>query len=231
MKRFYEEVSVEQAANGFRVLLDGKPVRTPGGNPLLLPTLALAESIAEEWESQGEETDLRSMPMTRLANTVQDGVAHTREEVIASVLRFGEHELLCYRATEPAELLARQREAWDAVLEWAARRYNATLAVGQGLVPLTQPPEALARLKAAIAAHDNYTLAALHVIASITGSLVLALALAEDAITPGQAFLLSRLDEDFQAERWGEDAEAAARARALAREMNTAAGFLAAARD
>jgi chaperone required for assembly of F1-ATPase len=228
MKRFYKDVSI---GPGFHVLLDGKPVLTPGGHPLRLPTEALADSIAEEWASQGEEIDPRSMPMTRLANTVQDGVAHTREEVIGAVLRFGEHELLCYRATEPASLISRQSEAWDPVLEWAARRYGATLAVAAGLVSVPQPPEALARLKAAIGGYDNYALAALHLIASITGSLVLALALADDAITPGQAFLLSRIDEDFQAERWGEDAEALARARALAREMNVASAFLAAARD
>jgi chaperone required for assembly of F1-ATPase len=196
-----------------------------------LPTAALAESIAEEWAGQGEEVDPRSMPMTRLANTVQDGVTHTREEVIGAVLRFGEHELLCYRAPEPPALAARQSEAWDPILEWLERRYGARLEVAVGLGPVVQPPAALARLRAAIGAEDDYALAALHVIASITGSLVLALALVDDAITPGQAFLLSRLDEDFQAERWGEDAEALARARALAREMNVASAFLAAARD
>ncbi|HVZ28730.1 MAG TPA: ATP12 family protein, partial [Rhizomicrobium sp.] len=211
--------------------LDGKPVRTPGGHPMLLPTSALAENIAEEWADQGEEIDPRSMPMTRLANTVQDGVAHTRNEVIGAVLRFGEHELLCYRAPEPPALAARQAEAWDPLLEWLTRRFGVRLEVAMGLGPLTPSPEALARLRTAIGAQDDYALAALHVIASITGSLVLALALVDDAITPGQAFQLSRIDEDFQAERWGEDVEAAARTRALAREMNVATAFLAAARD
>jgi chaperone required for assembly of F1-ATPase len=231
MRRFYKDVGIAPGPEGFRVLLDGKPVRTPGGHPMLLPTAALAGGIAEEWSGQGPAVDPGSMPMTRLANTVQDGVAHTREEVIGAILRFGEHELLCYRATEPAKLVSRQGEVWDPVLEWAARRYGANFAVAQGLVPVAQSPELLARLRAAIGAHDNYALAALHVIASITGSLVLALALAENAITPIQAFQLSRIDEDFQAERWGEDVEAVARARALAREMNIATAFLAAARD
>jgi chaperone required for assembly of F1-ATPase len=231
VKRFYKEVSVASSPDGFRVLLDGKPVKTPGRNTLLLPTPALAEAVAQEWRAQDEKIVPASMPMLRLANTTLDGVAQTRPAVIAAILRFGEHELICYRASTPAELAARQLEAWTPMLDWAASRYGARLKTGAGLAPIAQPPEALARLKEAIAARDDFALTALHVMASITGSLVLALALAEGEINPAQAFSLSRIDEDYQAGLWGEDAEAAVRARALAREMDVAAAFLAAARD
>jgi chaperone required for assembly of F1-ATPase len=231
MRRFYKEVSVDRSSDGFRILLDGKPVKTPGLKSLLLPTRALADAIAGELRAQGEEIMPGSMPMLRLANTVQDGVAHTREEVIAAILRFGEHDLLCYRATEPPALAARQDAAWTPMLDWAASRYGARLTVGAGFVHLPQSREALVMLRNAIAAHDNFTLAALHVMASITGSLVLALALTEGAIHPAQAFQMSRIDEDYQSELWGQDAEAAIRARSLAREMDVAAAFLAAARD
>jgi chaperone required for assembly of F1-ATPase len=178
---------------------------------MLLPTRALAESIAEEWRNQGEEVIPLSMPIMRLTNTVQDGVAHTRPEVIAAIMRFGEHEHLCYRAGEPAELAALQRAAWDPMLDWAANRYDARLKTGTGLTSVPQTSEALTRLREAVAAHDDYALAALHVMASVTGSLVLALALADGAINPAQAFQMSRIDEDYQARRWGEDEEAAAR--------------------
>jgi chaperone required for assembly of F1-ATPase len=231
MKRFYRDVTVEETPQGFRILLDGKPVRTPGRNLLLLPSRALAEAIAGEWRAQGETIEPVSMPMLRLANTALDGIGKTRNEVIAAMLRFGEHDLICYRAADPAALAARQMDAWTPMLDWAAARHGARLAAGAGLVHIPQPPEALARLSQAVAARDDFSLAALHVMASITGSLVLALALAEGAINPAQAFQLSRIDEDYQREQWGEDAEAAARARALARELDVAAAFLAAARD
>jgi chaperone required for assembly of F1-ATPase len=231
MRRFYKEVRVADAADGFHILLDGKTVKTPGRETLCLPTRALAEAIAGEWRAQGKEIVPVAMPMLRLANTVQDGVAHTREEVIAAILRFGEHELLCYRAVEPPALAARQDEAWAPMLDWAGSRYGVRLLTGAGVAHIVQPPEALARLREAVAACDNYALAALHVMASITGSLVLGLALIEGALHPAQAFQMSRIDEDHQAGLWGEDAEAAVRARSLAREMDVAAAFLAAARD
>ncbi|HWY61096.1 MAG TPA: ATP12 family protein [Rhizomicrobium sp.] len=231
MKRFYKEVGLDRSGDGFRILLDGKPVKTPGRNLLLLPTRTLAEAIAGEWRIQGEKIVPASMPMLRLANTALDGVARTREAVIAAILRFGEHDLICYRAAEPADLAARQREAWTPMLDWADSRYGARFASDTGLTHVAQPPETLLRLEQAIAERDDFALAALHVMASITGSLILALALAEGEINPAQGFQLSRIDEDYQAGLWGEDAEAAARARALAREMDVAAAFLAAARD
>jgi chaperone required for assembly of F1-ATPase len=230
MKRFYKTVSVEKTPDGFRILLDGKVVKTPGRRILLLPTRALANGIAEEWRAQGEDINAASMPMLRLANTALDGVASTRNEVIAAILRFGEHDLICYRAEEK-KLASRQRAAWDPMLDWAASRHGARFEIGAGVVHIAQPAETLARLRLAIAGHDDFALAALHMMASIAGSLVLALAVAEGKIDVGSAFQLSRLDEDYQAELWGRDEEAAARGEALAREMAAAAAFLAAARD
>ena len=150
--------------------------------------------------------------------------------MIAAILRFGEHEAICYRAQSPAELAARQEAEWTPMLEWAASRYDAKLHTSAGVAPIAQPPEALSRLEEAVAAYDDFALAALHVMASITSSLVLALALGEEAINPAQAFQLSRLDEDYQAGLWGTDAEAAARAQGMAREITVATAFLAASR-
>ena len=231
MKRFYKIVAAEQTPEGIRILLDGKPVQTPGRHALLLPTQALAEAIAAEWRAQGDKIDPVTMPMLRLANTVLDGVKTNRAEVIAAITRFGAHDLLCYRAEAPASLATRQAEEWDAMLDWAAERYGARLSVTSGVGHVAQPPEALGALEHAVAAPDDFALAGLHVIASITGSLVLALALVEGAINPAQAFQLSRLDEIHQAERWGTDAEGEQRANALARELDVATAFIAAARS
>lgn len=230
MKRFYKEVGVDHTPEGYRILLDGKPVKTPGRRNLLLPTQALALAIAEEWRAQDDAIVPISMPMLRMANTTLDGISQTRDAVIAAILRFGEHELLCYRAESPAELAALQAAEWTPMLEWVHSRHDVRLLTSTGVVHFEQPPATLARLADAIASHDDFALAALHVTASITGSLVLALALAEGAINPAQAYQLSRIDELYQAKLWGEDAEAAARARGLAREMDVAAAFLAASR-
>ena len=230
MKRFYKDVAVDRTAEGWRILLDGKPVKTPGRNDLLLPQARLADVIAGEWRAQADEVAPVSMPMLRLANTVIDGVTPNRESVIAAILRFGEHDAICHRATWPAELVARQGEAWTPMLEWAASRHGARLETIVGLGEITQPPGTLDKLRGAVAAYDDFALAALHVMASITGSLVLALALAEGAINPAQAFQMSRLEEDHQAAQWGQDAEASARVQALAREMVVATAFLAASR-
>lgn len=221
MKRFYKNVAVDQTADGYRILLDGKPVKTPGRQTLLLPTGALAEAVAQEWREQTDTINPIAMPILRLANTAQDGVRANRADVIAAILRFGEHDLLCYRAEVP-ELARRQQQAWDPMLDWADAHMGARLTATQGVGHVAQAPEALMALERAVALHDDYGLAALHVMASITGSLVLGLALARGALNPAQAFQLSRLDESFQAERWGADREAEERASALARELDVA---------
>jgi chaperone required for assembly of F1-ATPase len=230
MKRFYKDAAIEKKDGGFRILLDGKPVRTPGGNTLAVPGRALAETIAAEWRGQNEEIDPASMPMLRMANTVLDGIAANRPAVVEAILRFGEHDLICYRAEQPLELAALQDQSWSPMLAWLAARHDARLTAGAGLAHIPQSSEALAGLRRALEDMDDFALAALHVMASVTGSLVLALAQAEGEINPAQAFQMSRIDEDYQAGKWGADAEAETRAHALARELDVAFAFLAASR-
>jgi len=227
MKRFYKEVSVSARDGGFAVLLDGRPVKTPAQNNLVLPIQALALAIAAEWREQGDEIIAASMPLLRLANTVIDGVCANREEVIGAILRFGENDLLCYRAHQPPELVARQKAGWDPLLDWAAQKHGANMRVAAGLTHVDQPTQALDALRGALKGFDAFSLGGLHVIASIAGSTVLALAVADGFITGAKAFELSRIDEIYQAEKWGADAEAAARVTALAHELDKAAELIA----
>jgi chaperone required for assembly of F1-ATPase len=226
VKRFYKDVTVSETPEGFRLLLDGKPVQTPARRALVLPNRALAEALADEWRAQGAEMQPLAMPLTRLVNTVVDGVRANRDDVIAATLRFGENDLLSYRAEAPAEL-ARRHAQWDAWLDWADKHHGARLDVTTGIGPVGQSPEALAALEKTVKAQDDYALAALHVLSSITGSLILGLAVLGGELTPGEAFALSRLDEAYQAEKWGADREAEERAARLAREMDLAARLVA----
>ena len=230
MKRFYKEVTIGEAEGGFCILLDGKPVKTPARNVLLLPTPTLARAVADEWAGQSDEIVATSMPLLRLANTVIDGVAINREDVIGAILRFGENDLLCYRAHQPPALAQRQRDGWDPLLDWARQRLSARMTVAEGVGHVDQSPETMTALREAMTGYDAFTLAGLHVIASITGSLVLALAVTEGATTGAEAFHLSRIDENYQAEKWGEDAEAVKRAGALAHELDKAVELIAAVR-
>ncbi|HWY66722.1 MAG TPA: ATP12 family protein [Rhizomicrobium sp.] len=226
MKRFYKDVSVKARDGGHAILLDGKPVRTPGGNALELPTEKLASAIAAEWRGQGDEIVPTTMPLLRLANTVIDGVAANRDEVIGAILRFGENDLICYRAHQPPDLVARQKAGWDPVLDWLAQRHGAKLLVSHGLNHVEQPQAAMAVLRRLLEGLDGFTLAGLHVIASVTGSLALALTVLDDALSGARAFELSRIDEAYQAEKWGQDAEAAKRTAALAHELDKAAELI-----
>jgi chaperone required for assembly of F1-ATPase len=221
MKRFYKEAAVGE---GNAVLLDGKSAKTPAHATLALPARALAEAIAEEWRRQGETMRPQTMPLTKLANTAIDRVAGREAEIVAQILGYA-NDLLCYRALAPKDLVARQSAEWNPLLDWAAERY-ARLAVGTGIAHIAQAEEALAVYRRALAAHDAFTLAALHNAASICGSLVLALALAEARLDAHEAFALSRLDEAFQAEKWGVDAETESRARALETELLAAEQFM-----
>jgi chaperone required for assembly of F1-ATPase len=222
MKRFYKDVSVAERL----VLLDGKTLRTPRGAELVLPTAALTEAIAKEWRGQGDEIVPADMPLTKLANTAIDGVAERRGEVIAEIAAFARHDHLCYRTDTPAELVVRQNAAWDPLLDWVAERYGAPLLTAHGITSIAQPEESLAALREAVETFDPFTLAALHVVASIAGSLTLALAVADKRLTPGEAFAASQVDERYQAEKWGQDGEAEARARHLAKELDAAARFM-----
>lgn len=227
-KRFWTQVTLGDAEGGHAVLLDGKPILTPAKAPLVLPTRALAEEVAAEWSRQEDVVRPATMPMTRLANTAVDRVTPERAAVAAIVAAYAETDLLCYRAEAPEELRRRQDEGWNPPLDWAADRFGARLVPTSGVVPVTQPSAALDRLAAAVAAQSPWRLTALHELVSLTGSLVLGLAVAEGAKTPADAWELSRLDEEWQVEQWGRDAEADAAAERRRGEFLDAARFLAA---
>ncbi|MBY0518966.1 MAG: ATPase [Sphingomonas sp.] len=202
MKRFWTSVELTDARG---ISLDGKPVRTPGRAPLLLPNDRLAEAVADEWRSVEGEIDPRAMPLTGLANAAIDRIAPDPATFAAGLAVFAESDLLCYRADSPAPLVARQAAAWDPLLDWARATYGVDFVVTTGIMHRHQPPETLARLGEAIAARDPFELAALAPIVTISGSLVAALALAERAADPEVVWLASELDADWQAEQWGED--------------------------
>ncbi len=207
-KRFWKTALAGPCEGGFTVLLDERPVRTPTKAPLTMPTIAMAEAVAREWDAQKELVDPRTMPVTRGANAAIDKVRTQRAEVVSLLSEYGDSDLLCYRAAGPEGLIQRQAEGWDPMLDWAAETLNARLFVGEGVMHVTQKPDALQRLEAQVAAFDDFALAAVHDLISISGSLILALAITKDAISVEKAWLLSRIDEHWQIEQWGEDEEA-----------------------
>ena len=226
MRRFYTQVSIGIPKRGsYSILLDGKPVKTPARAALALPTRALADAVAEEWRGQDDKVDPASMPLTKLANTAIDRVAGQEDHVIGQILAYA-NDLLCYRAEAPADLVARQNAGWDPLLDWAAERTGAQLLTRVGIVHIAQPEEAVEAFRNALAQHDAFALTAVHSAATICGSLVLALALAEGRLDAEEAFALSHLDERYQAEKWGTDGEAEKRARALAAELDAAGRFM-----
>ena len=206
MKRFWQDVAVTPDRG---IALDRRPVRTPGRVPLTLPTPALAEAVAVEWRAVGEQLDPRAMPLTGLANAAIDRIAPDPATFAAGLARYAESDLLCYRADGPDDLVARQRQAWDPVIAWAQQRYDVGIEVTAGIVHRAQPVAMLTRLGNAVGAFDPWSLAALSPLVTITGSLLLALALAEGAIAPADAWTAAHVDEDWQAERWGDDPLAA----------------------
>jgi chaperone required for assembly of F1-ATPase len=209
MKRFYKDVTTAAEDAGYGIRLDGRPVRTPGRAPLVVPTLALAERIAREWAEQGEEIDPRAMRFTGLANAAIDRVAPDPAAFAAGIAIYGESDLLCYRASGPTPLVARQAERWDPLLDWAARRYDVHFTLVTGVMHVAQPEATLERLRAAVAIHSPFVLASLSPIVSLTGSLVAGLALLEGAADAGSVWDAAQLDELWQIEMWGEDALAA----------------------
>jgi chaperone required for assembly of F1-ATPase len=211
-KRFWKDVTLGAEPGGHAVLLDGKPIRTPAKALLTLPTLPLAEAVAEEWARQEDVLRPDTMPMTRLANTALDRVAPEFAAVAGIVAAYAETDLLCYRADTPYELRRLQDEAWDPLLDWAAERYGARLVPTTGVVPCPQPPDALAQLAAAVGARSPWQLTPLHELVSLTGSLILGLAVAEEVRSPEEGWALSRIDEEWQYAQWGRDEEADAAA-------------------
>lgn len=229
LAKFYQTVSVAPEVGGHVVKLDAHVLRTPARASLVLPSRALAEAVAQEWHSQDTHIFPDAMPLTRLVNTAFDKTEPNREAVLEQVLGFGRSDLICYRAESPRELTAAQAEAWDGWLDWVAARHNARLLLGRGLRFVEQPATALMGLKSAVETYEPIRLTALASAAGITGSLVLALALSEGQVDSEKAFVLSRIDENFQAKLWGLDAEAERLAVALKAELDIAGlvlGFL-----
>ena len=226
MKRFYKDVSVGQEGGSHLVLLDGRTLKTSGKATLELPVHALAEAVGEEWRTQGETIDPPSMHLTRLSFGAIDGVKVDRAKVANHALSFGGTDLLSYRADAPQELAARQAAAWDPLLDWAAEHHGARLNVTSGVGHIEQPAEALAALERAVAAQSDFALSAVHAATMITGSLVLALALADTRLTADQAFAAATIDETYQAEKWGMDSEAEQRLKRHALELSAAERFL-----
>lgn len=215
IRRFYKAVSTSEADGGWAVRLDGRPAKTPAGRPLRLPNPALAELVAAEWSAQGESIVFAHMPATRLAFTAIDRVPAAREAVAGEAARYAGSDLLCYFAEAPDALTHRQAERWGPVLDWAETELGLRFERAAGIVHRPQPPETLARAEQLAAAQDDFGLAGLAYAAPLFGSAVLALALQRGRLSGAEAFDLSRLDEAYQEELWGVDAEAAARAAAM----------------
>lgn len=224
-KRFWKAATAEQCEGGFTVRLDGRAVRTPAKAPLVLPTLAMAQVIAAEWDAQTGEVRPATMPMARYAHSAIDKVTPQRAEVADLVAAYGGSDLLCYRAKGPEGLFNRQAEAWDPLVDWAAEEFGARLVATQGVMPVAQPEAALAPLRAAVHALDPFRLAALHDLVAVSGSLILGLAVARGRLSTDQAFALARIDEDWQIAEWGEDAEAAEAAAARRAALDSAGRF------
>lgn len=227
MKRFYRAARATPHARGHGVALDGKPLRTPAKAELVVPSRRLAEAIAREWHEQGDAIAVAAMPLTRLASTAIDLVAPQRDAVIAETANYAGTDLVCYRAAHPPELVRRQHETWQPLIDWARARYDAPLMVTAGVTPVVQPPDSLAALTAAVAAHDAMMLAALRLATAASGSLVIALALLERRLDADDALAVAELDESFQIEHWGEDSEQTKRRAGLRDDLALAERFAA----
>jgi len=225
-KRFYKDVSVGEADGGYQVLLDGRAVRTPKKLHLTVPTRLLAEAIAAEWAAQGEHIDPATMPLSKLAITAIDGVTGTMAEVAADIVRFAGSDLICYRAEAPEALAEVQAAAWDPVLHWVEETAGARFFLAEGVMPVTQSPEALSRLGDLVAPFGAFALASLHVMTTLTGSAFLAMAVARGHLTAEEAWAKAHIDEDWQIARWGVDVEAADRRARRRTEMLAAAQFI-----
>ncbi len=224
--RFYAHSQVVAGPEGFAVQLDGKPVRTPLRRPLAAPERELAEAIAAEWEAQREVIEPAQMPLTRLANSIIDGVADAPALVSAEIAKYLASDLLFYRAQGPELLRARQAQHWDPVLDWVHEAFGARFVLAEGVVHLPQPERAIANVTKAIP-QDAWRLGALHCITTITGSALIALALLRERITIDAAWAAAQVDEDWQMEQWGRDELAFERREARYKDMQAAAKVLA----
>ena len=230
MKRFWTSAEAVSDEAGWSVQLDGKPVRIPGGALLRLPTAPLARAVAAEWQAAGRgekaEMSYEDLPLTRLAGTAQDRVAPDPGPVVLEIARYGQSDLLCYRAEAPQGLVQRQHGQWQPWLDWAARELGAALLITSGIIHVTQPEAALSAITLAVARQDPYRLAALGILVPSYGSAVLGLAVAHGALSATEAHEIATLDERHQAEFWGWDHEAETRIARVAEDVAAAGRFL-----
>ncbi|WP_062561237.1 ATP12 family chaperone protein [Paracoccus aminovorans] len=224
-RRFWKAASVRPAGAGWEVVLDDRPLRTPGKQPLVLPTEALARAVAAEWDAQADVIDPNRMPLTRAANSAIEKVTPQFHDVATMLAEYGGTDLLSYRADAPEELARAQAEGWDPLIDWAATELRALLRITHGVIPVPQDPAALLKLHAEVAALDAFGLTALHDLVTLPGSLVLGLAVIRGRIDAETAHALSRIDEEFQAQRWGRDEEADAAAAARLAAMRDSERF------
>ncbi|SFR59690.1 ATP12 family chaperone protein [Litoreibacter janthinus] len=224
-KRFWKETTADEVEGGYAVHLDGRPVRTPLKTPLIVPTLKMAEAMREEWDSQGEKIDPFSMPVTRAANAALDKVAVQHPEVVDMLAAYGDSDLLCYRAESPEELVAKQAEGWDPLVDWSATELGAPLQLRTGIMHLPQDPKTLSTLHGHVSGLDAFRLTAFHDLVAITGSLILALAVTRGRLDSRQAWDLSRIDEEWQIAQWGADDEAEAHAKLKKRDLMRSEAF------
>ena len=211
-KRFYKEVSVGEAPDGYLIQLDGRELKTPSRGLFHLPSRQLAEAVAREWDAQEKHIDPGAMPLTRILNTALDGVVHVKDEVRQEILAYGSTDLLCYRAESPEGLVEAQNAKWNPFLDWMERSHGARFRLAEGVMHVEQPDETKSILAGLVAARDSaIVLAALHVATSLTGSLVMPLAILEGAAEPDDVWAATHVDEDWNISQWGEDAEAARR--------------------
>lgn len=228
MKRFYKETGVDAGDGGFRILLDGKAMRTPAKAVLVVPTRELATAIASEWSGVPDKAEIKidHLRLTRLAATGLDRVPQQREQVIDDIAKYAGSDLLCYRAADPRSLVERQREIWQPLLDWAAERYDARLSVTEGLSFVGQPLAAQAKLRTAVATHGDLALSSLYNLTHIAGSIVIALAVSEGRLSAEGAFAAAQLDDLYQVERWGDDPIAIERRTAVRIDIEACSRFL-----
>jgi chaperone required for assembly of F1-ATPase len=226
MKRFWKEVTLDREGDGWSIKLDGRPVRTPARASLVVPTEALGEAIAGEWRSVGETIDPRAMPLTGLANAAIDRVAPDSQAFAGGLAKYAEADLACYRSEWPPELVSRQEKSWDDLLSWARRRYDVDFSTTSGLLHVPQPQATVERLSHAVASLDPFRLAGLSPLVTTGGSLIAGLALLEKALTPEAAWDAVSIDDRWQIEQWGADAEAETALDNRRRDFMAAARFL-----
>jgi chaperone required for assembly of F1-ATPase len=226
-RRFYASTGVAGTEGSFAVMLDGKPIKTPSGRVVAMPSRVIAEAVAADWEAQKETIDPLTMPMTRFANSVVDAVNDRVDTVRDDIAKYFATDLLFYRAGHPEALVAREAQHWDGVLFWAADTLGAHFILAQGIMHVSQPEQAIAAARDALP-HDPWSVAAFHVVTTLTGSALLALALHQGARDPDQVWTAAHVDEDFNAEQWGDDEEVTARRAARRLDFDAAVAILSA---